>query len=136
MRILKGFKSRVLKMRILKGLRACFSEMRILKSLAIRADAKTKTPAGMLALRHLGTILPTRYYTAGDTFRQGKTEEVSLAHDMSALLAREMSAFQRRPRVNRSPGGCRDEVHQGRDGAGDEGAGSDFAGDQQADSLV
>jgi hypothetical protein len=86
MRILKGFKSRVLKLRILKGLRASFSEMRILKSLAIRADAKTKTPAGMLALRHLGTILPTRYYTPGDTFCQGKTEEAEWAEIVASIV--------------------------------------------------
>jgi hypothetical protein len=38
MRILKGFKSFVLKLRILRGLRARFAEMRILKSL----EKKTK----------------------------------------------------------------------------------------------
>jgi hypothetical protein len=35
LRILKGFKCRVLKLRILKGLWACFSEMRILKKLTV-----------------------------------------------------------------------------------------------------
>jgi len=43
--------------------------------------------------------------------------------------------FQKRPGVDRIPGGCRNGVHQGRDGAGDEGAGSDFAGDQQGVGL-
>ncbi len=63
-------------------------------------------------------------------------EVMSLAHDMSGLLAREMSAFHKRPAVDHLPGGRRDGLRQGRDGAGDEGTGSDFAGHQQADSLV
>jgi hypothetical protein len=47
---------------------------------------------------------------------QSKKWELSLAHDMSALLAREMSAFQTRLGVDHSPGSGRDGLYAGRIG--------------------
>ena len=51
MRILKGFKSFVLKLRILRGLRARFAEMRILKSLEKKTKQGKICGAEAIALR-------------------------------------------------------------------------------------
>jgi hypothetical protein len=55
---------------------------------------------------------------------------------MSDALAGEISVLGKRPGMHIAFGGWRDGVFEGRDGAGDEGIGSDFASDQQADELV
>src|SRR5580658_6120869 len=61
---------------------------------------------------------------------------LSLAHDMSGSLAGEMSALGKRLGIHITSGGWRDGVFEDRNGAGDEGTGSDLASDQQADDVV
>src|SRR5580658_3605623 len=78
------------------------------------------------------TVIVARY----GKFRKHGSKFVSLAHDMSGSLAGEMSALGKRLGIHITSGGWRDGVFEDRNGAGDEGTGSDLASDQQADELV